>query len=330
MNGWRDLERHPLSSEYCDLTGTEFKRFCLRMKRVGFIATFPIMLYDGKILDGWQRFRVCVETNTEPEFSTLPDHMDPEEYVQATNDDRRHETEIQRNDRILRVLARKQRGDSYRKIAKEEGISEAQARRDFEKAQSRCAPQGAPEIENGKVTGTDGKKYPATQPEPERCASCRRCIRVGQDLPKNCPECRVLRGLAPKAPKPVAPSLDETDHPVPPKDDKIVRDDDGEVVPQRLLQVFMAVPFFRRASIALSKASTAFSEMEACSAAMEAKPIESGAPFAKFRQPLKSAARRCRQLRPSLVCTSCKGDGADGCKCAGKGWKTVEEAARDN
>lgn len=165
---WKHLKRHPLSAEYRDITGPAWFRFCQRLKSIGFLARFPIILLDGEVLDGWQRLRGCIETNVEPTFEKLADGVDPEEYVEAVNDERRHETSDERQERIERIAERRKAGESLRTIAEAEGISEAQTRRDLEAAISGAPGGGAPEIETKeeppKVTGRDGKKYDAKKP----------------------------------------------------------------------------------------------------------------------------------------------------------------------
>lgn len=56
----------------------------------------PIMLYEGKILDGRNRYAACEIAEVEPVFDTLPDDTDPVAYVASMNDLRRHLTASQR------------------------------------------------------------------------------------------------------------------------------------------------------------------------------------------------------------------------------------------
>jgi hypothetical protein len=175
---WKHLERHPLSAEYHDLTGQAFERFVENLKRNGIVNRRKITLYEGKVFDGWQLQRACVETNIKPEYQILelPQGMTPEEFIETANDLRRHETPEQAIKRIQtrqeRVAAARQQGQSLRTIAAEEEISESQVRRDLEEASgaphgapddNEGAPPGAPES-NGKVRGRDGKTYPASNP----------------------------------------------------------------------------------------------------------------------------------------------------------------------
>ena len=55
-------ERHELNL-MPDMTAAEYAGLMASIKASGQIH--PIMLYQGKILDGWQRYRACVELGLE-------------------------------------------------------------------------------------------------------------------------------------------------------------------------------------------------------------------------------------------------------------------------
>jgi hypothetical protein len=62
------LERHPVNESLPAMTPEEFDRLKASIARVGLIH--PIMVHEGRILDGWHRYRACLETGTEPSFET--------------------------------------------------------------------------------------------------------------------------------------------------------------------------------------------------------------------------------------------------------------------
>lgn len=158
MKNWRTYERHPISARYPNLKGEAWEEFLDNFKRRRRAPT--LILFEDKILDGWQRYRGCLETDTEPKFSTLRQGEDPEAYVEEHNDFRRHETPeavcLRREQRRERIAEKRKQGRSLRKIAEEEGVDQATVRRDL----SSAGVAGAtPEPESGTITGQDGKTY---------------------------------------------------------------------------------------------------------------------------------------------------------------------------
>lgn len=159
---WKELERHELSAAYPDIKGPAWKAFVANIQEVGNVTGRRIMLFGGKVLDGWQFYRACVEANKQPEFITLPRGMDPEMYVETVNAHRRHETQEQSLERVTerrkRVADARKGGASTRTIAEEEGVSSSTIRKDLEK----LTVQGfSVQPESGVVNSKDGVKRPA-------------------------------------------------------------------------------------------------------------------------------------------------------------------------
>src|SRR6266852_8253056 len=109
---WKQLERHPLSAEYKDLAGQRWQDLLGSMRKHGFLDGHEIILHDGKILEGWQRQQACLETGIKPRYKSVPKGISPEDYVEAANDPRRHETPEEaetrvamRRERVARALA---------------------------------------------------------------------------------------------------------------------------------------------------------------------------------------------------------------------------------
>jgi hypothetical protein len=165
VHNWKQLERHPLSAEYPDLDPDAHKRMCDSLKKHGIVGDRHITIHEDMVLDGWQLFRACKDADIEPRFQVLPGGIEPAEFVEIMNDDRRHEdmqTMMRRaEERRSRVAELKLQGKSERAIAEEVGISKTQVRRDLEEVSG--GPGGPPEPESRKVTGKDGKTYAASQ-----------------------------------------------------------------------------------------------------------------------------------------------------------------------
>jgi len=328
MADWRSLQRHPLSAEYADMTGPEFYGFCLDLKATGFLPDRPIVLHEGMIIDGWQRKRACMDTAIEPEFTTLAEGIDPEAYVRAVNDRRRHESKEDRQARQERVEKRRSRvaesrveGKSIRTIAEEEKVSTNTVLKDIEKLGV------AGETPDGKVIGKDGRKQSSTKPK-VLCRHCEHRKQMARPLIEDCPDCAALRKvLTPPKSKPKAKIEPE-------ENGKPITDDAGVIVPIRLIPVFKSLEAFKEAERLLNATSKAFKVIEE-GPCKDVKPVAGSQHYRKFFPTFKSARERLKAMRPSLICPDCEGEGCRNCGEAknaeqdidGKGWLTVEEAA---
>src|SRR5262245_53199230 len=87
------LPFHPLAKILPLLEGEEFEELCNDIFRNGLLE--PIILYEGKILDGRNRYRACLAADVEPCFETYRG-TDPLSYVISRNLKRRHLTTSQR------------------------------------------------------------------------------------------------------------------------------------------------------------------------------------------------------------------------------------------
>lgn len=171
---WKQLQRHPASAEYEDIKGEPWKALLASIKELGFDPKKPIILAtdkdDGdrlKIGEGWQRQRACIELGVRPTYVVISKNITLEELIRRDNDARRHETPEQHEKRIearrSRVAAAVEKGDSYRKVAKEEGVnvstvhSDAKATGAAEKTPKRLAPNAPPK--NGTPKFDDKRLY---------------------------------------------------------------------------------------------------------------------------------------------------------------------------
>ena len=87
------LMRHPLSALWGDIPEAEFAEMVEEFRRSP--TRQMIMLYEEQILDGWHRYRMCLEAGIEPFFNPLPEGQDPVAFVITRNAHRRHLTRIQ-------------------------------------------------------------------------------------------------------------------------------------------------------------------------------------------------------------------------------------------
>jgi hypothetical protein len=179
------MHPHPLAEKYPLMSGDEYEAFKADIGERG--LQNPIWLYEGKILDGRNRYRACGELGVEPFFAEY-DGDDPVGFVDCQNLHRRHLTAEFRRERVKELRAT---GMSTRAIAKELKVSQMTVVRDIESGETSVSPAAAPPEDATcrttssprtssvpssrassppapatpvKVTGQDGKKYPATKP----------------------------------------------------------------------------------------------------------------------------------------------------------------------
>lgn len=63
-----DYPIHPKCSDVREMTALEYGRLLASFKARGYDPAYPIILYDGMILDGRHRYRACRELGIEPTF----------------------------------------------------------------------------------------------------------------------------------------------------------------------------------------------------------------------------------------------------------------------
>jgi ParB-like chromosome segregation protein Spo0J len=90
-----DFDIHPVAEAFPLVEGTEFDELCDSVKGLGLVN--PIILLDGKVIDGRNRLRAAVAVGmTDIRTEDLPPGTDAIRYVMAQNIERRHLTPAQR------------------------------------------------------------------------------------------------------------------------------------------------------------------------------------------------------------------------------------------
>lgn len=300
---WRQLERHPLSAEYADLPEAVFRQMVQAIREHG-IVDRSVTLHEGKILDGWQFHRACIEAGVRPDYVDVADMaIAPEAYVAIKNDFRRHETPQQAERRIAarrqRVAEARADGKSLRMIAEAEGVDHKQVRRDLEAVaeQNPGVDMSTPETE----PETDQPTEPVPAPKPPAVPKVEPPTVTGRDGK-------------------VYPNARAAD---PEGDADAVLDDDETPVPAKLREAFTETNLFRRAAVALQRAAVALEEVEhsVAYALTDRQAAASGAGDRRvYSTTCRTAEKRTLGMRPARVCC---GDGCE--KCGGKGYLSAEE-----
>jgi hypothetical protein len=155
----KELEFHPLANIFPLMEGEEFSALVADIKANGLRET--IILFEGKIIDGRNRYRACLAARRKPQWETYNAQIeDPVAYVISKNIHRRHLTAEQRREIIAKLIAA-QPEKSDRAIAEQAKIDKNVVSRVRKKAEATGAV--AP-VE--KRTGKDGK---ARKAKKHRC-----------------------------------------------------------------------------------------------------------------------------------------------------------------
>jgi ParB-like chromosome segregation protein Spo0J len=96
MKNVNELEFHPIANAFPFVDGQAFEELTADIERNGLVN--PITLYEGKILDGRNRYLACKAAGTgltEANLTRLPEDRDPIDFVASLNLHRRHLTASQ-------------------------------------------------------------------------------------------------------------------------------------------------------------------------------------------------------------------------------------------
>jgi hypothetical protein len=118
----RSLQPHPLAEMFPLIEGDDFATLVEDIRANG--IRFPIMLYQGRILDGRNRYRAAVEAGhcfTERDFANLVAGIDAEAWVISANLQRRNLDNRGKRAVIAKLIEAKP-GQSDRAIARLAGV----------------------------------------------------------------------------------------------------------------------------------------------------------------------------------------------------------------
>jgi hypothetical protein len=114
------LRHHPLADIFPLMEGAEFNELVADIKANGLIE--DIVLYDGMILDGRNRYRACIAADVPPTTHDATEWIgDPAAFVISANIRRRHLNREQRGELLIKIIAAAPE-KSDRQIAKSIGV----------------------------------------------------------------------------------------------------------------------------------------------------------------------------------------------------------------
>jgi ParB-like chromosome segregation protein Spo0J len=119
-----ELQQHPLSAKFPPLSPSELRELAKDIAAHGLHQ--PIILHEGKILDGWHRYQACLTENVQPRIRDFTGD-DPAAFVMSMNAHRRHLLK-QDQKRIAKELIKAQPTRTAHSIAKETGLHHSTVR----------------------------------------------------------------------------------------------------------------------------------------------------------------------------------------------------------
>ena len=194
-----NYEWHPLSMAFRMMTAEEYAEFLSDIRANG--LRDAVVLYQGKILDGRNRYKACQEAGIVPHFiEFVGDDEAAERFVESKNAHRRHLSVEERLDRVRkklkadpeksnRVIAEETKTDretvqKERKKLEEAGeIPQTEARKGKDERKqtvkhSSDAGGGNPPVKASQDNQVSGRRKQTTKAEPLQDA-------VGEDVPND-------------------------------------------------------------------------------------------------------------------------------------------------
>ena len=131
-----DLELHPLAKAIPEMLTDEFADLVADIKAHGLQTS--VVMFEGKILDGWHRYRACTELGIPPKFVPFTGtDAEAEAFVLSINVHRRHLTLKQKQEIIAAELTRDP-AQSDQAIAKKVKASPTTVGKARAKADAQC------------------------------------------------------------------------------------------------------------------------------------------------------------------------------------------------
>ena len=100
-----EYTRHPLSFAFPETKDADgFSQLIYSMRVNGYMDSHPILLFEGQILDGWNRYRAAKITGIEPIYRHFTGtERDALNFVETENSARRHMSKVQQAYALLRI-----------------------------------------------------------------------------------------------------------------------------------------------------------------------------------------------------------------------------------
>lgn len=196
-----ELKQHPLSSAFPAMSADDFAALVADIKSNG--QREPVMVHEGMVLDGWHRYRACIQIGAPVKKFNFPADQDPVAFVLSHNLHRRHLTPSQRAAAVVACTEWRPRGAQ----GKPETISGLR-----EKDMAKAAGTSDRTIRDAKAAHKAG----LGEAVKEGALTAHEAAKVARGKPAAAPvkkePPKAKREIAPPAPPPDADQLNEAQH----------------------------------------------------------------------------------------------------------------------
>ncbi len=178
-------QQHELSAAWPAMSDSDFQALEDSITNIG--VQMPIVIFEGKVIDGWNRYRAATALGMDCPSIPFDESIDPVEFVKAMNDARRHITGSQRAIAIVALHAWRPVGKpkanvevtstlSQQAMADEAGVS----KKTIQHAQAAQKAGLSDKVKSGEMTveqaanvakGKPAKPAPKSKPEPAATAA---------------------------------------------------------------------------------------------------------------------------------------------------------------
>ena len=138
------MKQHALSAAFPAMPAADYSALVADIKEYG--QHYPIVVFEGAVLDGWHRYRACEEIGVKVDAEEYGGN-DPVAFVKSANWNRRHLTESQRAAAIVKL--REWRPSGLNKRSSAPGAEDAPSAADLAKEAgvSKRTIEGAKKVE---------------------------------------------------------------------------------------------------------------------------------------------------------------------------------------
>lgn len=120
-----DFKAHELANDYPMMMSYDYESLLNSIERFGYDKAMPIVIFDGQILDGRNRYKACLELGVEPSFKEFNGTTDEAEKLSVKlNATRRHMSKSQKAMVAAFKIIKSRKDETIKKITIKQAVIE--------------------------------------------------------------------------------------------------------------------------------------------------------------------------------------------------------------